>query len=57
MYFSDTRTLMLSTWKMTRKMLACYTTPVPSSRGVEGLDWGEQVEENAHPKGIIWSKK
>ena len=57
MYFNETHTRMSSTWKIARKTLACYISPVPSSQSVEGLDFGEQVEEKAHPKRIIQSKK
>lgn len=57
MCFNETHTLMLSTWKIARKMSTCYITPIPVSQGVEGLDFGEQVEEKAHPKRIIWSKE
>lgn len=57
MYFNETHTLMLSTWKTSGKMLARYTIPVPNSQGAEQLDFGEQVKEKAHPKRIIWSKK
>lgn len=53
MGFSETHTLMLSTWKIAGKMLVCYTTSIPSSQGVEQWDFEEQVEEKAHPKRII----
>lgn len=56
-YILETHRLMLSTWKIARKMLACYLTSASNSQGVQGLNLGEQMEEKAHPKKIIWPKK
>lgn len=41
MDFNVTHTpMLLSTWKITRKMLACYITPIPNFQGVDRLDLG-----------------